>query len=1683
MTLITHDPTARERFPSAIDRMVTNQQAIIATGDPIARSNDPDPLTWRESWRVGVGLSMRQAVVNFFNRPSASLQTVDWEFDPYEYIRKHDKLKNDPDVQFMLDRGQFDSSMNLEQFLFDYHAGKAYMKDLKDVQRRTYLQFAAFTLAEIGGDPANLIPGAIALKGAKSASTAAHVAKTAATFAAFGVGAEKAYNALQPISDDPGLTNELIAGGFSAALGAIIGTATSPATKGAASRYLSSRKVRQLRRATDRMLNEKVVQNDTGDFSLTIQEALDQGKDELLTALNEPVPTEGRTITALHVDGDENHGLIQQLRQKYADADAPLRIVDHPEQEFYTTLKIAQDVLGQVSGNIDATAADLDYGMLSAATTAASKRYTKLMQDVGGMGITPGARLANNTIGRITDVYRTLSGSAQTVTRNNARGIASGPAAESIRGLVERSADEANIAVRRTFKAAKRKGTIVYDGTDISSGISGLKRFREAVTDYRRRLHAQHRGYDVPMPDDVPDSVKEASDHLTRMLRATARDLEEEGMMEIGPRALADANHQVTRVQRDVYNIESAIDRAQQQAGEADLVPVDYTINSVRQRLNQEAQAGGDLLTLMQQQIDQYQAANPNINLEDDLVQGTSGFPISDERWADIDPNVRRRMNSNPDGFVPYASEERASELQEILGPLYDQIEDYLYSYGQGADPTSTYARQMLYRADGAADPAVVFDAWFYDAWQNVSNDVKRRGRVMVNAADMPNNRVFRILDQEAIIRPIDGRRVLELDGARIDVEALPRFIVDRESLAGLDVPIESAAPRAKTRLERLQIRRQELISREAAAKDRVTKIHRAVQEMDYYTPRIFDVQKIRSDEQGFVGALARSFRESDNIVNGTRVGDDARPVLAEVMDNMPSRYRDDVADAVGKTRNETVGQPATAAQPPTPDTAPFRIPFREASRPRMGSKVLRFESDFDKALYIVSNSRGRRSKRDADFMRALMEYTGLSESELRRMGDQVSTRIRSQVSDINTQGTHTVRAGASGFTLSKATGRQVRQLPLTVSELVDGLTEADLPDHVLTAYRAELDAYYQRNANKVFRLFTESQDDYGPVEALPAPDPIKRRIMDINEADLSRYMAQDSEEILNRYVRTIGGRMAIRRAIRLNPETWADAKLRDGTSVQTGEHLMAYLNEAVSAVRRVADRAAAKDKKAQSLVTAAERMQKRVDRDILKPIQMLEGRKPVESQSGVFAGWASAGRSMIRLSYLNKLGSVLWAQINDVAPVTLYMMQRPETIFNLRKMTLAMANASRRDLEITGLWADNMRRVHNLAELDPEGVRGFGTGVFKKASGAAEGGLEAAGDVQARISGLNWFTNSAKRLAGMLVMDRVNDHARRLARALDLIDGGMERNAALRKAGLNSYDAARLSHLGIGDQDVRQYLDLIYRYGTDIDGNRIHRTMTREQFLQGKQIVLPNFEAWNYADDSIRNLYQRFTANVGAEVHRHLIVTPGVFDRPLINMTMFGRMFNQFQTFGMAFVNQRLRVMAQMPAKYQLWYSMAYLGLGAISDAITNQLSGRRNFKETAELWQTNPLGMAYASFERSGLTGWLGRPMAIAQAMQMPWTPDKIMDNTGSPAARHIQPGKELTYAGPVAGDISRISHVAFDLMAGDVNESTAYNAWKTVPFQNLLWLRMLSQLTGAPLTPESLMRERWKDQEPQP
>jgi hypothetical protein len=248
---------------------------------------------------------------------------------------------------------------------------------------------------------------------------------------------------------------------------------------------------------------------------------------------------------------------------------------------------------------------------------------------------------------------------------------------------------------------------------------------------------------------------------------------------------------------------------------------------------------------------------------------------------------------------------------------------------------------------------------------------------------------------------------------------------------------------------------------------------------------------------------------------------------------------------------------------------------------------------------------------------------------------------------------------------------------------------------------------------------------------------------------------------------------------------------------------------------------------------------------------------------------------------------------------------------------------------------------------------------------------------------------------------------------------------------------------------------------------------------------VKPNFDDWDFSDHATKDLYDIMTANIGAEVERSMIVTPGVFDRPIINQYIIGRMFNQFSGFAMAFANQRLRVMAQMPTQYQLGYAMVYFMLGAISDAISNHLSGRRSLDESAELWQTQPLGMSYSAFRRSGLIGWLERPMAVAESLGVPFAPANALaaGEIGSTYTRHMSAQNPLTLLGPVASDIDQGVKLAAQLSKGEFDDKAAYRGWKLAPYQNLLWWRMLHSTTGAPVVPESLIRDRLERQEARP
>lgn len=87
--------------------------------------------------------------------------------------------------------------------------------------------------------------------------------------------------------------------------------------------------------------------------------------------------------------------------------------------------------------------------------------------------------------------------------------------------------------------------------------------------------------------------------------------------------------------------------------------------------------------------------------------------------------------------------------------------------------------------------------------------------------------------------------------------------------------------------------------------------------------------------------------------------------------------------------------EPTPAPAPAAPE--PFRLPRELAgARPRFGQVQLVFDSDLDRALYVVAHSAGKRSKQDAAYLAALRTHTGLSEAEIRTRGDEVRSRVKS---------------------------------------------------------------------------------------------------------------------------------------------------------------------------------------------------------------------------------------------------------------------------------------------------------------------------------------------------------------------------------------------------------------------------------------------------------------------------------------------------------------------------------------------------------------------------------------------------------------------------------------------------------------------------------------------------------------
>ncbi|MFW6033138.1 MAG: hypothetical protein ACOCTI_07175, partial [Phycisphaeraceae bacterium] len=772
MPITKHDPLAQPRSAGPEQRMLDQQRQRFLRHQAAQLEADQQGVGWGRAWSAQTGMTLTQSLVNSATRRLVT-EGDEEGFNPFTYIKERPELRDDPAIRMMVEMGQFDRSTSEDEFWFDHHTGQQYLDDADALERTSWSQYLATLSGTMypevaGGFLVGLGPsfaGARTLgAGVSATSRIANpaVRLTALTTAtgATGLTLEEMQNQMTPVSDTPGPVNEAMAFTLPALLVAGIGLLASPAVLGRGQKLVSTRKVRRLRKDMDRLFTEPTIRParvERGgatrpggpDVAMgATQAAPDPAPQRLdLESMDEVYqqsrwkverelerdPVDDTIVSIISRRGDENEALLNQLRQKYDEAGKTLHVVDHPDQPFYDLAVDAKAIMDDVGMSMAADAGDLDAGALDAAVMSVTTRYAKLQERVLPGGVTPAGRLADNTIGRIQDANRLLNGSAQTVTRAQARNWRtneSSESAESILGVYEGWRDNTAVSNRHFFRQGKREG-MTYNGQPVKR----LSQFNEAVSDLMRRENARARGWDVPDPDDVSPSVRQAA-KTSRAFYLNMRDeLEKAGLLDVGPRALR-------RAEQDVDSLRTKLDQAKEGLAlarsqrQADLFNQDrFTQADVQARLDHEI---GSMPTAIEQADTVLESLANDPDAASNLP---SQFAILPDDLDALSPAQRARVAQR----VPVT--EDAYGVREALGDrLYEQaIAEVL---GGQSGRRRNLVDGLLASPEGA-DPERVLDAWLFKAQQGMDPDEVRAERAIIDPAELPENTTVRVFGED----------------------------------------------------------------------------------------------------------------------------------------------------------------------------------------------------------------------------------------------------------------------------------------------------------------------------------------------------------------------------------------------------------------------------------------------------------------------------------------------------------------------------------------------------------------------------------------------------------------------------------------------------------------------------------------------------------------------------------------------------------------------------------------------------------------------------------------------------------------------------------------------------------------------------------------------------------------------
>jgi hypothetical protein len=205
--------------------------------------------------------------------------------------------------------------------------------------------------------------------------------------------------------------------------------------------------------------------------------------------------------------------------------------------------------------------------------------------------------------------------------------------------------------------------------------------------------------------------------------------------------------------------------------------------------------------------------------------------------------------------------------------------------------------------------------------------------------------------------------------------------------------------------------------------------------------------------------------------------------------------------------------------------------------------------------------------------------------------------------------------------------------------------------------------------------------------------------------------------------------------------------------------------------------------------------------------------------------------------------------------------------------------------------------------------------------------------------------------------------------------------------------------------------------------------------------------------DWSDKGAMEAFRAAVVRDVDR-IIVTPGQ-DKPLWMSTELGKAVGQFKSFSVSSMQRTMLSGLQQRDAATLNGLLLMMGLGALTYAIKEKVSGREPSDDPA-IWVAE-------AFDRSGIAGWLMEANNIAEKATRGRVGVSAL--TGQQITRYGTRNVTGAFLGPTADAVSDIFTVSGSIFAGDTSKSDLRKARQLLPAQNLFYIReLLNQVESA-------------------